>query len=81
MAALRKASKDYRDMIYNAHSALRDYWTYDEIANMPLRNVIANIEYFTPKLREIMKRQQAEQLNAELSGKKNMKKPGSTGRG
>ena len=68
-------------MVYNAHSALRDYWTYDEIANMPLRELIAKTEYFTPKLREIMKRQQAEQLNAELSGKKNMKKPGRTGRG
>jgi len=81
LAAIKQASKSYKDMIYNAHSALRDYWTYDELANMPLRDLITKTEYFTPKLREIMKRQQAEQLNAELSGKKNMKKPGVRDRG
>ena len=63
-------------MIYNAHSVLRDYWSYDEIANMPLRDVISETEYFTPKLREIARRQQNEQLHAELAGKRNMKKPG-----
>lgn len=67
-------------MIYNAHSVLRDYWSYDEIANMPLRDVISETEYFTPKLREIARRQQSEQLQAELAGKRNMKKPGGLNR-
>lgn len=74
--AIQKAAKDYKDMVYNAHSILKDYWSYDEIYHMPLRNIIEEINYFMPKLKEIAKRQEAEQLKAELAGKRNMKQPG-----
>ena len=43
---------------------------------MPIRDVMAEIEYFTPKLRQIARRQEAERLQAELAGKRNMKQPG-----
>lgn len=76
LAALKDAVKNYRDMVYNAHSILRDYWSYEEIYWMPLKNVIAEIEYFTPKLREIAQRQANQQLEAKLTGKRNMKQPG-----
>lgn len=78
--ALKKAVKDYRDMVYNAHTVLKDYWSYEDIYNMPLRDVINEVNYFMPKLREIARRQERDRLEAELSGKKNMKQPGGTRR-
>lgn len=63
-------------MVYNSHTVLRDYWTYEEINQMPLRDVIAEVEYFTPKLKEIARQQEADRLKAELAGKRNMKRPG-----
>jgi hypothetical protein len=77
--ALKKAVKDYRDMVFNAHSVLKDYRSYEEINATPLRDVIEEIAYFTPKLKEIARQQEAERLKAELAGKRNMVKPGRKG--
>lgn len=63
-------------MVYNAHSALRDYWSYEDLFDMPIRNVIAEVEFITPKLNEIAKRQEQERLKAELQGKANIVMPG-----
>jgi len=72
----KDTAKDYRDMVYNAHTILKDYHSYDDIMSTPLRDIIDDIEYFTPKLKEITRRQEADRLRAEFSGKANMVKPG-----
>ena len=76
LQSIKKAETEYKDMVYNAHSVMRDYWSYDEILHMPLRNIIEEINYFMPKLKEIAKRQEEERVKAELAGKRNMKQPG-----
>lgn len=63
-------------MAYNAHSVLRDYYTYEEIGAMPIHGLLSLVNYFTPKLREIARQQHARQLEAELTGKRNQRKPG-----
>ena len=62
-------------MVYNAHTALRDYWAYEDLYNMPIRNVIAEVEFITPKLNEIARRQEQERLKAEMQGKANVVMP------
>ena len=76
MKAVENAALDYKNMVYNAHSALRDYWSYENIFDMPIRNVIAEVEFITPKLNEIARRQEQERLKAELQGKANIVMPG-----
>ena len=71
--------KEERDIVFNAHSVLRDFRSYEDISKTPLRNVIEEIEYFTPKLKEIARQQEADRLKAELAGKRNMVKPGRKG--
>lgn len=66
-------------MVFNAHSVLRDFRSYEDLNNTPLRDIIEEIEYFTPKLNEIARRQEAERLKAELAGKQHMVKPGRKG--
>lgn len=63
-------------MAYNSHTLLRDFWSYDQIFYMPIRDMIAEVEYFTPKLKEIARRQEADRLQMELTGKRNAKQPG-----
>lgn len=63
-------------MVFNAHSVLKDYWSYEELSYMPLRDIIDEVNYFTPKLRQIAKQQETARLQAELAGKQNMKQPG-----
>jgi len=73
---IKKSLKRWRDLAYNGHQMLRDYWTYEEIQTMPIRGLLDEIDYFTPKLKEIARRQEEERLKAELEGKRNMKRPG-----
>lgn len=63
-------------MVFNAHSVLKDYWSYEELSYMPIRDIIDEVNYFTPKLRQIAKQQETVRLQAELAGKQNMKQPG-----
>ena len=63
-------------MVFNAHSVLKDYWSYEELSYMPIRDIIDEVNYFTPKLRQIAKQQETTRLQAELAGKQNMKQPG-----
>ena len=67
-------------MVYNAHTALKEYWTYEELGNMPLRDLTDELEFFMPKLKEIAERRQAKQLEAELTGQRNGIRPGMRGR-
>lgn len=63
-------------MIYNAHGLLRDYYTYEDIAMFPIRDLLETIDYFKPKMREIAARQQRETMELELQGKRGQLKPG-----
>lgn len=63
-------------MVYNAYSMLKDYYSYEQIYHMPLRDLFSNIEYFKPKLKEIARQQEAARLEAELTGKRNNRSPG-----
>lgn len=63
-------------MQYNAHTFLNEYYTFDEIGQMPLKDLVATIEYFKPKMKEIAQRQEAERMKMELAGKKNSRRPG-----
>ena len=74
--SIHRTLNDYRDMVYNAHTLLKDFWSYDEIYHMPLRDVIDNVEFFKPKLQEIARQREAETLKNELTGRGKPKKPG-----
>lgn len=80
ITSIRNAAKDYKDLVYNSHTVLRDYWSYEEISWMPIRDVLDEVAYFTPKLKEIARQQEADRLKAELAGKQNMVKPGRRGK-
>ena len=49
---------------------LKEYYPYDDIKNMPLKNLMQQVKYFTPKFKEIAKRREQERLKMELEGKK-----------
>lgn len=70
----------YKDLVYNAHASLREYYTYEELNNMPIRYLIAEVEYITPKLQEIARRQEQDRLRAEMTGKNPVRMPGQRGR-
>lgn len=72
----KKIAMSYRDMQYNAHTFLNEYYTFEELGQMPLKDLVEVIEYFKPKFREIAQRQEAEKLKMELAGKRNKKRPG-----
>lgn len=69
--------KSYQDLVYNAHAMMRDYYTYEEIGYMPIKELFRSVEYFRPKLQEIARRQSEKQLELELQGKRGMITPGS----
>lgn len=47
---------------------------------MPIRYLIAEVEYITPKLQEIARRQEQDRLRAEMTGKNPVRMPGQRGR-
>lgn len=69
----KKARVEYFNLAYNAHAMLEKYYTFDEITQMPLMNLFAEIELFKPKLKEIARRQEQARLQAELEGKRKQK--------
>lgn len=50
---------------------MKDYWDYNSLYWMPLRDCIEQVEYFMPKMKEIARQQEAERLKSELTGKRN----------
>lgn len=60
---------------------MKDYWSYEDLLWMPLRDCIENVEYFMPKMKEIARQQEAERLKSELTGKRNGMKPMGNKRG
>lgn len=70
VTALRRAAKEYKDLVYNANTMLKEAWTYQELASMPIRDLLDEVHYITPKLKEIARQRESERLKAELAGKK-----------
>ena len=62
--------KGYLDLAYNTHSMLKDYYTYEEITWMPLKDLMRQIEIFKPRFREIAQRQQQERMKQEFLQKR-----------
>lgn len=62
-------------MWYNSHALMKEYYTYEDIGRVPIRDLINEINYFTPKAKEIMRRQEQARLESELTGKKKMNMP------
>ena len=56
-------------MIYNAHALMKEYYTYDELFEMPLGDLFDELDFFAKKAKEIAQRQAREQAERELTGK------------
>ena len=69
----KKTRVEYFDLAYNAHAMLEKYYTFDEITQMPLKDLFAEIELFKPKLKAIARQQEQARLQAELEGKRQQK--------
>lgn len=67
--------KSYQDLQYNTYTMLKDYYTFEEIGQFPLRYLFDQLKYFEPKLKEIAEMQRQEQLKSELTGQKNRNGP------
>ena len=67
---MKKALNTWLDLAYNAHTMMKDFWSYEDITYMPIKNLFTLIKYYTPKLKEIAKQQEAARLKAELEGKR-----------
>lgn len=68
--SVKKSLKEWLDLAYNVHSASRDHWSYDDITMMPIKDLLSWVDFISPKLKEEMKRQEAEQMKAELTGQR-----------
>lgn len=66
---------DHKEMIYNAHALMRDYYTYDELMDMPLGHLFDEIDFFAKKAKEIADRQAKDKIENELSGRSGGKRP------
>ena len=53
---------------------LKDYYTFDEVEAMPIRELFAIIEDFKPKFKEIARQKENARLQAELEGKRRQQK-------
>nr|DAO98248.1 MAG TPA: hypothetical protein [Bacteriophage sp.] len=62
-------------MIYNAHTLMKDFWSYNDLYWMPLRDCIEQVEEFMPRMKEIARQQEAERLKSEFTGQKNGMRP------
>lgn len=63
-------------MAVNAHQMLSEYFTFEDLNNMPLYQLLEYVNFFMPRMREIARRKQAKQFEAELAGKRNRLGPG-----
>ena len=64
--AVKKSLKEWNDLAYNVHSASREYFSYSEITMIPVRNLLRWVDFLTPKLKEIAKRQETDKIKNAL---------------
>ena len=67
---MKKQLNDWRDLAYNTFNASRDYFSYDECTWMPIIGLLDWINYLSPKLKAELKKQEADRLRQELTGKR-----------
>lgn len=61
--------KEYRELEYNAYSILKDTYSIEDVLSMPIKDLHENIDFYTPKLKEISEHRSMAKLEAELTGK------------
>ena len=71
------ALKTWMDLVYNANTMMKEYWTYEDITYMPIKSLLALVKYYTPKLKEIAKQQEAARVKAELENKRKQRQQSS----
>ena len=70
---------EYLDLVDNAYSMLKEYFTFEDLYWMPIKNLLYWIHYFRPKFEKIARRQENERLKMELEGKRQNKLNGLNG--
>jgi len=51
-------------------TVMKEMYTYEEVGQIPLRDLFAYANFLAPKQKEIAMRQQKEMLESELTGNK-----------
>ena len=70
VASVQKGMKEYNDLVYNAYTMMKDYYSYEDLLWMPLKHIMRVINEFKPRFQEIARRQQQEAQKQALEGKK-----------
>lgn len=73
ISKVKRELKEYKDMAYNVYTMLQEYYTYEEIRWMPLRNVKDLVKEFKPRFEEIQRRRKDEELKRQLKADKEAK--------
>lgn len=66
MKNLHKSARDHREMCYNAYRLMREYYTYEEICEMPLGVLFDEIDFFSEKAKEIAQQQANDKIERQL---------------
>ena len=66
---MKKQLREYNDLVFNIHQMLKDYFTYDELMWMPLRNLYSQVDEFKPRFKRIAAEQERMRIDQELKGK------------
>lgn len=62
--------KQYKDLQYNAYNVLKDHYPdYEYIGMIPLKDLIQEVDFFTPKLKQIADMRAQQAMEKELMGK------------
>ena len=67
---IKESAKNYRDLQYNMFTIMKEMYTYEEVGQIPLRDLFAFASFLSPKQKEIAMRQQKEMLESELTNNK-----------
>lgn len=57
------------DLQYNAWQTLKDIYSFDEISEMPIRDLLELLRYFTPKIKELQSARTEKALENAINGK------------
>nr|DAR24423.1 MAG TPA: hypothetical protein [Caudoviricetes sp.] len=55
-------------------TVMKEMYTYEEVGQIPLRDLFAYANFLAPKQKEIAMRQQKDMLESELTGNKNKRR-------
>lgn len=66
---MQKQLREYKDLVFNIHQMLREYFSYEDLMWMPLRNLFAQVDEFKPRFKRIAAEREKMQVEQELKGK------------